>query len=129
MQLQQLKKTRKEAVKKYGTATWEPAIAPPIRRLKMPNQNPELKLAWEATGLQLYEPASPFHDPSQPQERVKIMRLSLGDGESQRICLSMALRGSCYSNCTGYHGPLTQLEVDAVARVGGLHLSKQQDHE
>ena len=48
--------------------------------------------------------------------------MRLAGNQNQRICLPMALRGICYSNCGGYHGALTPNEVQAVAAAGGYRV-------
>ena len=87
----------------------------PIRN---PNQNPRLKQAWIRGGdpaRSLYQRAGdPFYDAAlPPSNKVVVMRLA-GDLQ-QRICLPMACKGVCSSNCGGYHGELTPGEEEAVA--------------
>ena len=101
-----------------------PAPGSNIRVNAPPNQNPRLKAAWTALGApSLYGPGAPFHDPNQRNGRKQIMRLS--GNRSQRICPAMACKGFCYSNCTGYHGPLTNPEEQLVAREGGMTLANE----
>ena len=83
-------------------------------------QNPALKAAWAATGhSSIFGPGSPYRDESQRNNKRIVMR----PGRDQRICLAMALRGICYSNCSGYHAALSLEEVRAVAHAGGLQVA------
>lgn len=99
-----------------------PAVARPRNeQVHNPDQNPDLKRAWQATGDDsLFTPGSRFHDANGPQRKKLVMRLA-GDTQ-QRICIAMACKGTCFSSCRGYHGPLTPEECQAVATAGDLQL-------
>jgi hypothetical protein len=82
-----------------------------------PEWNQNLKRAWTSSGaVGLYSTGSPFRDESQPNKKKKIP----SDTQGVRICLAMALNGTCYSNCNGLHKPLNEREVQRVAEAGGL---------
>ena len=96
--------------------------APPggAGRLQVTNltQNADLKAAWTASGHQaIFGDNAPFHDITSRNNRLVVPCQQVN---GQRICLSMALRGQCYSNCTGFHGVLTPAEVAAVAQAGHI---------
>ena len=87
------------------------------RAVRLPDQNPNLKAAWQATGIRsIYGSASPFHDPSAANGR----RVIPSDTPNMRICLPCCLTGVCYDNCTGFHGTLSDAEVQRVATAGNL---------
>jgi len=91
-------------------------------QVERPGQNPELKAAWAATGHpSIFGQGSPFRD--ETQRGCKCVIIKPGSNPPKRLCLAMALRGICYSNCGGFHGPLTQDEVRLVARKGNLTVS------
>jgi len=82
-----------------------------------PDQNPELKKAWLATGKKnVFSSDSPFYDPTALNSKVLIM----SDTHGMRICLPQCLKGFCYKNCGGKHGLLLMPEVKHVADKGGL---------
>jgi hypothetical protein len=88
--------------------------------VKKPEQNLNLKRAWVAAGHpNIYGPGMPFHDPAALPNKRKVI---LSDTAGKRISLPMALRGVCYSNCTGKHGTLSDGEVRRVVEAGGLAL-------
>ena len=68
----------------------------------------------------IFGATDPYRDAGAPGNKRVIMRLA--GNQNQRICLPMALRGICYSNCGGYHGALTPNEVQAVAAAGGYRV-------
>ena len=85
------------------------------------HQNPQLKSAWAALGhSSIFGVGSPFRDETQRNNKKVIMRP--GSNSHQRICLAMALKGICYSNCGGFHGCLSAEEVRLVAQAGGLQV-------
>ena len=87
-------------------------------RVDRPSQNVNLKSAWSALNHQgVFSAGSPFRDESLPHGK-KVVASDRPD--TRRICLSIALTGSCYSNCRGKHEPLTQSEVQRVAQAGNL---------
>ena len=97
-----------------------PAINNQRAPVRLPNQNPRLKQAWIRGGdanRSIYSrPGDPFYDANRPpSHKVVIMRLS--GNTQQRICLPMACKGVCTSNCTGSHAELTPAEEEAVARA------------
>ena len=68
-------------------------------------QNPRLKAAWTAAGHpNLCGEGSPFQDGTQPANRRTVKLL---DAPALLICLSVALRRSCFSGCTQSHAPLS----------------------
>ena len=68
-------------------------------------QNLRLKAAWTAAGYpNLCGEGSPFCDATQPSNRQAVMPL---DAPALSICLSVALRGSCFSGCMQSHAPLS----------------------
>jgi len=89
------------------------------RAIERPDQNPQLKAAWRASGHQtVFGEGSPFRDTSQPNNR----KLVDSDTQGKRICLPMALRGVCYDNCRGKHETLSLGEVRRVATAGNLQV-------
>ena len=115
-----------------GPPAGPPVQPPPVQPAPVPgggqrtrvenlNQNPELKAAWTALGVDsIFGATGPYRDAGAPGNKRVIMRLA--GNQNQRICLPMALRGICYSNCGGYHGALTPNEVQAVAAAGGYRV-------
>ncbi|CAB9530383.1 hypothetical protein SEMRO_2856_G338740.1 [Seminavis robusta] len=102
-------------------AALAPAGNPQCQRVDHPNQNIDLKQASTASQHRsVFGNNGAFADPAAPGGKRIIMRSS--GNTDQRICLPMAVHGVCYSNCTGYHGVLTQDEVRAVANAGGLNM-------
>lgn len=86
-------------------------------RIDRPNQNVNLRNAWAATQhARIFGPQSPFYDESHRQNK-KVVN---SDNPNIRICLSMALRGTCYENCNGKHDTLSPAEVNRVAAAGRL---------
>jgi hypothetical protein len=86
-------------------------------RVERPNQNDNLRNAWALTQHpRIFGPTSPFYD-ANTRNHHKIIN---SDQPGVRICLSMALKGSCYDNCTGKHAELSPGEVQRVARVGNF---------
>lgn len=84
---------------------------------RRPDQNKNLKTAWKTAGYtSVFGPGSPFHDADSPNGKVVIP----SDTQGIRICLPQCLKGVCYDNCTGKHGPLSTGEVKRVAEKGGL---------
>ena len=77
--------------------------------VRRPDQNPELKRAWAATGITgIYSPGTPFRDDeSMPNKKCIIQ----SDTPGTRICIPMAVTRNCYDNCKGKHGPLSTAEV------------------
>lgn len=89
------------------------------REVRNENQNKRLKNAWTATGhTSIFGAGSPYRDESRPDGKKLIM----SDRPGVRICLPMALRGICYDNCRGKHGPLSRPEESKVAEAGNLTL-------
>jgi hypothetical protein len=86
-------------------------------RVEHPNQNVNLRNAWAATQHpRIFGPTSPFYDAA-ARNHHKILN---SDTPGVRICLAMALKGTCYDNCTGKHEQLSDAEVQRVARVGNF---------
>ena len=82
-----------------------------------PNQNTNLKQAWSALGhTGVFTGNSPFRDATKPGNKMIIP----SDTPDVRICLPLALTGTCYDNCKGKHGPLSEAEVKRVATAGGM---------
>lgn len=89
------------------------------QQISHPEWNQNLKRAWSTMGITgLYGVGSPFRDESRPNNK----RIIMSDTPNVRICLSMALNGLCYSNCTGLHQCLNANEVNRVATAGGMTL-------
>jgi hypothetical protein len=86
-------------------------------RVDRPNQNANLRSAWAATQQpKIFALPSPFYDTTARGNKKVVP----SDRPSVRICLPMALRGSCYDNCTGKHDTLSAAEVRRVAEAGNL---------
>ena len=86
-------------------------------RIERPNQNVNLRNAWALTQHpRIFGPTSPFYD-ADSRSHKKVID---SDRPNTRICLSMALKGTCYDNCTGKHETLSEAEVLRVARMGGF---------
>ena len=89
------------------------------RAVERPNQNPGLKRAWEESGhTRVFGEGAPYYDASQQNNKARIE----SDTPGLRVCVPMAVRGICYSNCTGKHDELSRAEVQRVAQRGGLHV-------
>ena len=89
------------------------------QQLNHPEWNQNLKRAWSTMGItSLYGVGSPFRDENRPNNK----RIIMSDTPGVRICLSMALNGFCYSNCSGLHKCLNANEVNQVATAGGMTL-------
>ena len=83
-------------------------------------QKPRLKAAWTVTGHpNLCVEGSPFCDATQPSNRQAVMSLNT---PALLICLSVALRRSCFSGCMRSHAPLSAQDEELVAQLGGLTL-------
>lgn len=90
---------------------------PQRNRVERPNQNVNLRNAWAATQhARIFGDTSPFYDPG-TRNHKKVLN---SDQPGVRICLSMALKGVCYDNCTGKHEKLTDGEVQRVATMGNF---------
>jgi hypothetical protein len=86
-------------------------------RVDRPNQNANLRSAWAATQQpKIFGLQSPFYDTTARGNKKVVP----SDRPSVRVCLPMALRGSCYDNCTGKHDTLSAAEVRRVAEAGNL---------
>jgi hypothetical protein len=90
---------------------------PQRNRVERPNQNVNLRNAWAATQhARIFGDTSPFYD-ANARNHKKVLN---SDQPGVRICLSMALKGACYDNCTGKHETLTAGEVGRVAAMGNF---------
>ena len=84
------------------------------------SQNADLKAAWTRTGsASIFGAGAPFHDAAARNGKKIVYRPS---APTVRICIPMVVRGKCYSNCIGFHGPLTQAECTLVAQERGFAL-------
>ena len=104
-----------------ASSTPRSASALPGRQaVDLSGQNLRLKAAWTALGHpNLCGEGSPFCDATQSSNRQVVMSL---DTPTLLICLSVALRGSCFSGCMQSHAPLSAQDEEHVAQLGGLTL-------
>jgi hypothetical protein len=102
-----------------GGAPRAPPANPNGDRILIPENNRPLKAAWAARNWEagLYAVGSPWHDVEAPGNKRRCMR---ANHPQVKICLPMALRGECYTNCKGYHGVLTDADVQVICTAGGL---------
>ena len=97
-----------------------PSGRPRKKAVDSSRQNPRLKAAWTVTDHpNLCREISPFCDATQPANRQAVVSLNT---PALLICLSVALRGRCFSACMQSRAPLSAWDKEHVAQLGGLAL-------